>query len=301
MTLGEKLKKLRIERGYTQKFIADMLNVSFQTVSKWENDENEPDIGTLSKLARLFECTVDYLVNEEETDRNKSASIQQEQPQPQTIIIHQKEPHVCERCKKDINDEDLAVWEGSSSSMQGRHRVTKAYKGYYHKECLEQEKKERQEAAKKLRALNLSKAKKICFGWAIAGGIVALGISLAIFLVEEHCKAALHPVLAVFLAILAGYMIFATIYCILSGSYIGDVFLKVSRWSIKFPGLIFRFSLGGFIWLIAIKILFAIIAFFIGIFVFLLAVGLSGGLAMVSFPFILVHNINNDYEDAIVV
>ena len=44
MTLGQKIKKFRNEKKLTQKDIAEQLNVSFQTVSKWENDENEPDI-----------------------------------------------------------------------------------------------------------------------------------------------------------------------------------------------------------------------------------------------------------------
>ena len=44
MTLGQKIKKLRIEKNLTQKDLADRLYVTFQTVSKWENDENEPGV-----------------------------------------------------------------------------------------------------------------------------------------------------------------------------------------------------------------------------------------------------------------
>ena len=68
MTLGQKLKELRSLKGLTQKELADKLHVSFQTVSKWEKDENEPDIVTLKQLAKLFGCSVDSLLggNEEE-------------------------------------------------------------------------------------------------------------------------------------------------------------------------------------------------------------------------------------------
>ena len=59
MTLGQKIKKLRNEKGLTQKDLADQLHVTFQTVSKWEKDENEPDISTLRELAKLFECSMD--------------------------------------------------------------------------------------------------------------------------------------------------------------------------------------------------------------------------------------------------
>ena len=43
MTFGQKLKKLRTEKNLTQKDLADQLHVTFQTVSKWESDINEPD------------------------------------------------------------------------------------------------------------------------------------------------------------------------------------------------------------------------------------------------------------------
>ena len=66
MTLGQKIKKLRTEKGLTQKDLADDIHVTFQTVSKWENDENEPDVSTIRELAKLFGCTLDYLLSEEE-------------------------------------------------------------------------------------------------------------------------------------------------------------------------------------------------------------------------------------------
>ena len=63
MTLGQKLKKLRTEKGLTQKDLSDQLHVTFQTISKWESDTNEPDIATLKELAKFYGCSVDYLIN----------------------------------------------------------------------------------------------------------------------------------------------------------------------------------------------------------------------------------------------
>ena len=54
MTLGQKIKKLRTDKGLTQKDLADQVFVTFQTVSKWEKDENEPDVSTLRLLAKVF-------------------------------------------------------------------------------------------------------------------------------------------------------------------------------------------------------------------------------------------------------
>lgn len=69
MTLGQKIKKLRIEKDLTQKELAEQTHVTFQTVSKWEKDENEPDITTLKQLAKLFNCSIDTLL--EETNEEK--------------------------------------------------------------------------------------------------------------------------------------------------------------------------------------------------------------------------------------
>ena len=102
MTLGQKLKKLRGEKELTQKDLADKLHVTFQTVSKWENDENEPDITTLKELAKLYSCSVDYLLSEEEQDKPKEVEEKKEEkveapaPAPvevvtKTIIVHQNE------------------------------------------------------------------------------------------------------------------------------------------------------------------------------------------------------------------
>lgn len=60
MTIGQKIKKLRLEKELTQKDVADQLHVTFQTVSKWEKDEDEPDISSLRKLSRLFGCSMGH-------------------------------------------------------------------------------------------------------------------------------------------------------------------------------------------------------------------------------------------------
>lgn len=64
MTLGQSIKTRRVELGLTQSDLALKLNVSFQTVSKWEKDINEPDVKTLKELSSIFGCTIDELVGE---------------------------------------------------------------------------------------------------------------------------------------------------------------------------------------------------------------------------------------------
>lgn len=66
MEFNEKLKALREAKGYTQEDIAGKLNIARQSVSKWEQGINEPDVETLKRLAEIFECSVDELLSEEE-------------------------------------------------------------------------------------------------------------------------------------------------------------------------------------------------------------------------------------------
>ncbi len=65
MTYGEKLTAYRRNAGLTQQQIGDMLNVSAQAVSKWENDQSEPDINTLCRLAEIFEVSLNDLLGVE--------------------------------------------------------------------------------------------------------------------------------------------------------------------------------------------------------------------------------------------
>lgn len=291
MTLGQKIKKLRIEKELTQKDLADKLNVTFQTVSKWENDENEPDVATIKELAKLFDCSLDQLLNEEETKVETTEPIEKAN---ETIVIHQKEMHVCERCKKDIPEDDLEM-EDICIHPAGRGRHAEYHKAYYHKRCFEETKKEREEEARRVRAYKASRAKKLSFGWGIAAGIVSLGIALGIFLANTE---AVHPAIGVLLSFLIGYGMFAMIYCIISGSYISLVFFKCATASIKFPGLIFSWSIEGFAWVIAMKILFAILGFLFGVVALFFGTALSALLSAISFPFVLIHNVRTHYGDS---
>ncbi|WP_018393304.1 helix-turn-helix transcriptional regulator [Bacillus sp. 37MA] len=53
MELGDKLKKLRQENGYSQNELADKLHVTAQAVSKWENNKSIPDIINLVLVQKL--------------------------------------------------------------------------------------------------------------------------------------------------------------------------------------------------------------------------------------------------------
>ena len=65
MTLGNKIAALRKEQGLTQEALAQRLEVTNQSVSKWESDQCCPDIQLLPKLADIFGVTIDALFGRE--------------------------------------------------------------------------------------------------------------------------------------------------------------------------------------------------------------------------------------------
>ena len=63
MTIGNKIRSLRTNKGITQEQLAEILHVSGQAVSKWENETSNPDITMLPVLADLFGITIDELLD----------------------------------------------------------------------------------------------------------------------------------------------------------------------------------------------------------------------------------------------
>ncbi len=63
MQIGERILKLRKEKNISQEELGFKINVSRQTISKWENNESSPDLNNLKSLAKLFDVSTDYLVN----------------------------------------------------------------------------------------------------------------------------------------------------------------------------------------------------------------------------------------------
>lgn len=59
----KKIKKLRIENGFSQKEIANLLHISSQAYGNYENNKREPDLNTIILLARIFNVSLDFLVD----------------------------------------------------------------------------------------------------------------------------------------------------------------------------------------------------------------------------------------------
>ncbi len=62
MDFSTNLKNLRIQFGYTQAQLAQMLDIKQQSYSRYEKGTGEPNIATLCKLADIFDVSVDALI-----------------------------------------------------------------------------------------------------------------------------------------------------------------------------------------------------------------------------------------------
>lgn len=60
--LAKRIHDLRLSFGWTQVQLAEKLNVSKQTISNWENDNIQPSVEMLVKIAQTFNVTTDYLL-----------------------------------------------------------------------------------------------------------------------------------------------------------------------------------------------------------------------------------------------
>jgi len=84
MNLGENIRDLRVQKNYSQGDLANELEVSRQSVSKWENNSAQPELDKLVKMSRLFDVTLDELVFGEE----------KVQPPQNTDLPHPLRTHV---------------------------------------------------------------------------------------------------------------------------------------------------------------------------------------------------------------
>lgn len=90
MDFSEKILSLRKSRGLTQEQLAEKLNVSRQSVSKWESGQAIPELETIVTLCRVFDITTDYLLKPSEMDELSIKTEMLEKQQQQLLIREQR-------------------------------------------------------------------------------------------------------------------------------------------------------------------------------------------------------------------
>lgn len=79
---GEKLKKERELRNWSQEYLAEQIHVSRQSVSKWETGKNYPSIEIIIGLSDLFEISIDELLKSDEDLKDKVIQDSQQPKEP---------------------------------------------------------------------------------------------------------------------------------------------------------------------------------------------------------------------------
>ncbi|MDD6057381.1 MAG: helix-turn-helix transcriptional regulator [Clostridiales bacterium] len=70
MNLGEKIYKLRKEKGLSQEALAELVGTTRQAISKWENNQGYPETEKLLLLSNVFEVSIDFLLKDEKTEKD---------------------------------------------------------------------------------------------------------------------------------------------------------------------------------------------------------------------------------------
>ena len=80
MNFNEKIRKLRKERGLTCAQVAKSCDVSEVTMWQWENGFYKPKYEKLLKLSHLFNCSLDYLIKDDEDEQTEEIKINDVKP-----------------------------------------------------------------------------------------------------------------------------------------------------------------------------------------------------------------------------
>lgn len=265
MTFGQKIKHLRTKANLTQKELAEKMNVTFQTISKWESDTNEPDIESIRRLSNILGCSIEYLFSEEE---------EEEKVQPK------EEEKTEEKAKEEEILPAPAVEQTSVTEQEVKEKPEE-------ETLLKSEGKILKPTEVPTKSHFMTRDDHKVLIWSIVAAVACFIISLVCFIVYRQYISIPWIVIG---PILIAYIVLADVYCIFTDTYISEIFITIATKSVHFPGLIFTWSLDGFAWLIGMKILFAILGFLASIAIVGFALFLSSILAIVSFIPIVIKN-----------
>ena len=94
MTLGERIYKLRTEKEMSQGDLADALEVSRQSISKWETNGSVPELDKLIKLSEVFGVSLDELILDKKQTEQPSAP---EAPEQKVIYVERPAPRSAQK------------------------------------------------------------------------------------------------------------------------------------------------------------------------------------------------------------
>ena len=291
MTLGKKLSNHRKLLGMTQQQLGEYLNLSAQAVSKWENDLAEPDLSTLRVLANLYKVSLDDLLDVQSAAPSAPSNVIDAAQVAESVSsvldeklkenapplgfckscgiavteenLGEREPTV--KCKRCIENERLAAIREQERKKKEKELEIKKRK--LELEC-------RKEALRDKRNKSLIIAAISAAVW-----IIMLIITLSSDYTSDKLLGGLFLI----------YPIFSFVAMLFYDTPVTNVISNMCSASIRWPGLIFTWDLDGFLWVIGMKILFAVLGFLFGLFCSILGIIIGVFIAPFVFPYIMIR------------
>ena len=126
MTMGEKIKALRKRRGISQETLAQVLSVSCQAVSKWENGNTMPDIGLIPAIAAYFGVSTDELFGYNLLEHEKNVDAICAAAAPLRVTVPEKAEEILRRGLRQYpgNEKLLTVLLYTLMTVDGREADT---------------------------------------------------------------------------------------------------------------------------------------------------------------------------------
>ena len=115
--IGENIKKLRKAKRMTQKEVANQLNVTPQTISKWERNISYPDLDMLVKLSQLFHISTDALLGN--TKPTFFASLFSKKKRGKTMEKVPATPSTIQTDKLSSSEKQIMIFSVSSWITEG--------------------------------------------------------------------------------------------------------------------------------------------------------------------------------------
>ena len=73
MNFNQKIAQLRNDNNWSQEELAEKLNVSRQSISKWESRQTKPDLDKIVALSDIFDVSTDYLLKDDAEEESNTS------------------------------------------------------------------------------------------------------------------------------------------------------------------------------------------------------------------------------------
>ena len=243
---GKTITALRKKSGMTQAELGNALNVTYQAVSKWENDLSQPSIDVLADICKIFNVSMDEFVkmakNEEDLFFETATSADVSLTREETAQVIREELARAEEEKQKVIEEKRIKQQKIIEECERRDRRTQA-------------------------------------NWLRAGAIISCAVAFLTFIIGICIGEVLGGVILAYVLLAFGSQLGHD--CAVS-----NTFVDFWGWSMRMPGVIFSFDLDGIIFLIAYKYIIApIVSFVVGLVVGLAGTLLAMLMSIFTFPF----------------